>query len=846
MAALRRLTAAALAVGLLCYLACAISWTAGGGSSSGERVGSTVRQISLELQHLKRTQATLAAEVLRQSEEFSRQREEIHRLQLLLGTPPPPPPSPPPPPLAVDHTHGNFLVASELELGDGLPDYPRRLLRGMLGVAALLNRTLVLPAQCCDCHGGSCGGAPHPLFGCRLGLRLGEGLAELLPTRPVRWLRGQLPDELRCSHVRVLLNPGLDSEQLAHALRHYASTRILELASPAATYCGLTDRPELRPPALVAQERRIAELLRPPTDSEESTAPSLLPPCQHSLKEEEVTQYWDVGKCVQHVVKVELPPKVAALPPGSDLIVTFSTGSVATMAHNWYLALRRSGVDEGAALIGALDEKMREACVARGLPCVGVDGGKASEALQTRKTENVRGDPKLYPMMSVLKVGFYYTLLKRGLNVWACDADALFMSDPRPLMRTYPWTEADLAVATDCIDLPADKQSPLLHCDFNTGLVFLRASAAVLEFAEQWREKIANAKEARIRDQAAFNMITKAPPGLKPLHLANGSRVPRLYTVPSSAASTPLRLGVFPLHRFLNGHTLFVQHAHTLPHAELPVSVHMTYQFAEGSSFAYGKRQRLREAGLWFVDDDAYYAGRFVTVSAAGGSLPREEIGLAADSRDAVRRHLAEHAHRTAVLRALLGIGKALGRAVVLPRMLCYCDYLWKEMKACRVGGAETMRLPFDCPMDHVLDTPRFFENTLGVEIREPNFLSNPRVPLNVSQSIARVSLPERAMHDGAIRAALAQYAHVAVIEIERVDGRFCGFEDAQVNRDFAAESHRVLSYKRVPFCTMEGSDNAPLYSRCCEPWHEGEKYFPCIYGFDDPAPLPKCAATAT
>ena len=39
--------------------------------------------------------------------------------------------------------------------------------------------------------------------------------------------------------------------------------------------------------------------------------------------------------------------------------------------------------------------------------------------------------------------------------------------------------------------------------------------------------------------------------------------------------------------------------------------------------------------------------------------------------------------------------------------MLCYCDYMWKEMRACRVGGAESMRLPFDCPMDHVPDTRR-------------------------------------------------------------------------------------------------------------------------------------------
>ena len=64
--------------------------------------------------------------------------------------------------------------------------------------------------------------------------------------------------------------------------------------------------------------------------------------------------------------------------------------------------------------------------------------------------------------------------------------------------------------------------------------------------------------------------------------------------------------------------------------------------------------------------------------------------------------HLREHAHMLKVVRALLGVGKALGRTVVLPRMLCYCDFMWKEMRACRVGGAESMELPFDCPMDHV------------------------------------------------------------------------------------------------------------------------------------------------
>jgi len=354
---------------------------------------------------------------------------------------------------------------------------------------------------------------------------------------------------------------------------------------------------------------------------------------------------------------------------------------------------------------------------------------------------------------------------------------------------------------------------------------------------------VANAMEARIRDQAAFNMITKAAPGMIP-YKHNGVEVPRVYLAARGEGGTPLRLGVLPLDRFLNGHTFFVQHVHTLPSALPAVSVHMTYQFAEGSSFAYGKRQRLREAGLWFVDDDDYYAGRYLSVSAKGATLPPITIATNADSRDAVRQHLAEHAHLVSSLRAMLGLAKALRRTLVLPTMLCYCDYMWKEMRACRVGGAETMRLPFECPMDHVLDTPRFFENSLGVQVREPNFLANTRLHPNVSRSIARVAMPSTPLDDAGAIAHLAPHAAAAVIELDVAVGTFCGFADATEHASFLKESERVLTYERVPFCTMEGSDNAPLYSRCCTPWHEGEKFFPCVYGFGQVAPLPKCAAS--
>jgi len=50
-----------------------------------------------------------------------------------------------------------------------------------------------------------------------------------------------------------------------------------------------------------------------------------------------------------------------------------------------------------------------------------------------------------------------------------------------------------------------------------------------------------------------------------------------------------------------------------------------------------------------------------VTASAEHATLPRKEMGERVDSRDAVKYHLEEARHRTNVIRALLGIGKALG-----------------------------------------------------------------------------------------------------------------------------------------------------------------------------------------
>ena len=112
----------------------------------------------------------------------------------------------------------------------------------------------------------------------------------------------------------------------------------------------------------------------------------------------------------------------------------------------------------------------------------------------------------------------------------------------------------------------------------------------MLAFVERWRDTVANAKEARIRDQAAFNMLTKARPLAQ--YKRDGGWLKRIFATTISGIGE-LKLGVLPLAQYLNGHMYFVQHAHTLPNAATPISVHMTYQFAEGSKVRVRVRVRV-------------------------------------------------------------------------------------------------------------------------------------------------------------------------------------------------------------------------------------------------------------
>ena len=340
-------------------------------TSSQDTAQSLLRYQAAEIARLKRK-----LDSLQQQQQQQEQGDRTAAAALVRPTPPSPAS------IASAGPSEKFLLATRLprDAPAVSPAEAAQVLRSLFSIASLLNRTLVLPPS-------------HPAFDAaelaRLGVRTHSASELSAPALAA------LPEALRCSHVRLESPAGLDSEQLAHALRHYASTRILEFDRPHESYCGPSPRASA---ALVTTEASLDRLMQ-------GHGEKLLAQCSRSLREEEISQYWDMGKCKGHRVSVALPPEISRLPRGSDLLVTFSTGSVATMAHNWFAALAKAGVREGV-IIGALDQKMQDECTKRSLPCVPVIGDQSTTRdLKKCKSGNIRSCPSQYPKMSILKVG---------------------------------------------------------------------------------------------------------------------------------------------------------------------------------------------------------------------------------------------------------------------------------------------------------------------------------------------------------------------------------------------------------------------------------------------------------
>ena len=274
-----------------------------------------------------------------------------------------------------------------------------------------------------------------------------------------------------------------------------------------------------------------------------------------------------------------------------------------------------------------------------------------------------------------------------------------------------------------------------------------------------------------------------------------------------------LRLGALNMALFVNGHGYFVQRAHERLRVQ-PLAVHATYSLDNHDALA--KTQRFREAGLWAVDDDSYFGGKYLALNGSIAPTVQAAIdkyvqqGKPAGNIDVHARALTSY---VAELRDALALARALGRTLVLPRWTCYCDRLWSGSDdifhfGCMYPGAQDGKfVPFVCPMDHVL-SPTAWK---GQAYRDPAFLTSPRraaaaaggamvdlqllprAAYDASPAAARARSLPLGTTDAEARRLLAGVESAPVLRLPHARGLLCGLEDAAVLTEFNALSARLL-----------------------------------------------------
>ena len=382
---------------------------------------------------------------------------------------------------------------------------------------------------------------------------------------------------------------------------------------------------------------------------------------------------------------------------GKDVFVTFATGSLKAFAFNWVHYVQRSNLSP--YMIGALDTTMYDLCVAKGIPTYMVNG---SDILTKRDVTYFKPGSPVFKKMGTVKTKFILEMLRMGLNPILSDADVMWLRDPREHFKHGTYSEADVLISTDCIDLPADHRDEggCAHVNFNTGILHFKATDKSREFVRKWHETIVSHLDQRwMRDQPAFNLLIRDETDIG-LNWKNAPKPPegerRVFEV-ATGTGHPVRLGPLPSWLFVGGHVYFVQELMKhwdegpsgLHFDEKPYALHMTYQYGDSGEYPWGKRQRLRSLGMWQFDPPSYYSeGKFITVApeAVTKHLPPVDVPRGVDSRIPVKLHLEEDAYRRPAIQSAFAVAQALNRTLVLPRMYCYADNIWNKyvMQQCR------------------------------------------------------------------------------------------------------------------------------------------------------------------
>ena len=607
-----------------------------------------------------------------------------------------------------------------------------------------------------------------------------------------------------------------------------------------------------------------------------------------------------------HVADAEAALKIAnagtrvagtadALSTDRPVLATFVSNGFHEFMLNWYgHVVGTLGMDN--VIVAALDEQTEQLCASRGIPFhsdadlrytfdVMATGGQPLHDQNAKVT--MQG--KAFQQIGALKAAFLLYLLERGHEVLVSDVDTVWLRDPRSFFKTERVaTEADLAVSTDCLSHEHERESNgCWHMQFNTGVLFLRPTRTTKRFVGEWRDALLETEHAFEHDQDIFNRLLRVErDGSKPQFRVppSGSTgsVPNALDgsepAPTRVAARGVTVGALPLSLFCGGQTFFVQRLHETLGVK-PLVVHTTYQFSQ----ARGKRQRLREHGLWLLDDAAYYGG--ITNEAGEGdaelkSGSPESAGpgarftfVAMDVNDgppnrliasaSVSNHLDAAAWYRLAVRNLLAVARATNRIAILPEITCACDRYWGNvLPECFIGGADVKPPYKSCPQDHVFNLPNM--ERAGARWREHSFLENEnvkkhnpailtpsgRVYLELSLNDDSGAIPDDVKEaGGGIDSGDEETKPTAATRLSA--GRTVSLpafpSDAELVRSVgdADEGLLIVSSGITSFCGFEDSETARLFDEQMRIALEAESHFcgagaggvgrSCDIGFDIP-----------
>eukprot|EP01065_Artemidia_motanka_P007583 TRINITY_DN13793_c0_g1_i1.p1 TRINITY_DN13793_c0_g1~~TRINITY_DN13793_c0_g1_i1.p1 ORF type:complete len:673 (+),score=122.97 TRINITY_DN13793_c0_g1_i1:96-2114(+) len=464
---------------------------------------------------------------------------------------------------------------------------------------------------------------------------------------------------------------------------------------------------------------------------------------------------------------------LASVAHNGTVLVTWANYHYLDFVTNWVYHLRLLGVRN--FVVGSMDDDLANALREREVPTFAMRSGLS--------TKDFGWGSSQFHKMGREKISLVSSVLDLGFNVLVCDVDTVWMRDPNPYIEQYP--TADVLFSSDHLHstkmgVKGGLEDPLQAAGAaaNIGILLFRGAAKGM--VAEWDEWLQ--RDPKIWDQDCFNRLLKKGMDLR-------ARGPEGVF---KAYQGKLRVGIFPVHTFCNGHTFFVQRLPQKYNAR-PYVAHATFQFA-GTE---GKRHRFREAKLWY--DPPEYYNRKQGYLMFDMNLPKNLTeGIEPSGARDLPQHFELVNYQMRMVRDAVAIASYMNRALIMPKLWCGYDRVWFPHNGIFPGSE--LSVPFLCPMDHIFEIGQWLKqhpqssHGPNVEMREHSFLSNPRTPDSVKTGVVDLPVPAGGLTEQDAVALAEKHSGTPVLRVRSIRTAWKGFATQAAKERFQTRTRPFTS----------------------------------------------------